>query len=84
MGSAIGTCKSVCSTKVSNVWLFTSFVAIQHDTVGFRREKIGPRRSEVADFVLNGVVAERGESYKYLGFVFHSTKTCLLEQAAWW
>ena len=33
-----------------------------------------PRRSDVADFVLNGAVVERGKSYKYLGFVFHATK----------
>ena len=31
-------------------------------------------RCDVADFVLNGAVVERGESYKYLGFVFHATK----------
>ena len=33
-----------------------------------------PHCSEVADFVLNGAVVERGESNKYLGFVFHATK----------
>ena len=33
-----------------------------------------PRRSDVADFVLNGAVVERGKSYKFLGFVFHPTK----------
>ena len=33
-----------------------------------------PRRSDVAGFVLDGAVVERGESYKYLGFVFHATK----------
>ena len=32
------------------------------------------RRSEVPDFVLNGAVVERVESYNYLGFVVHATK----------
>ena len=32
------------------------------------------RRSDVPDFVLNGAVVERVESYKYLGFVVHATK----------
>ena len=30
--------------------------------------------SDVADFVLNGTVVEREDSYKYLGLVFHATK----------
>lgn len=33
------------------------------------------RRNEVADFVLNGTVVERGESYKSLGFVLHATRS---------
>ena len=33
-----------------------------------------PWHSDVADFVLNGVVVERGESYKYLGCVFNAAK----------
>ena len=32
------------------------------------------RQSDVSDFVLNGAVAERVESYKHLGFVLHATK----------
>ena len=32
------------------------------------------RQSDVPDFVLNGAVVERVESYKYLGFVVHATK----------
>ena len=32
------------------------------------------RQSDVPDFVLNGVVGEEVESYKYLGFVVHATK----------
>ena len=32
------------------------------------------RQSDVPDFVLNGAVVERAESYKYLGFVVHATK----------
>ncbi len=32
------------------------------------------KHSHVADFVLNGAVVERGDSYKYLGFMFHATK----------
>lgn len=35
------------------------------------------RQSEVPNFLLNGAVVERVESYKYLGFVLHATKaTC--------
>ena len=41
-----------------------------------------PRRSNVADFVLNGAVVERGKSYKYLGFVFHATKRWCLNLVA--
>lgn len=32
------------------------------------------RQSDVPDFVLNGAVVKRVESYKYLGFVVHATK----------
>ncbi len=32
------------------------------------------RPSDVCDFLLNGAVVERLESYKYLGFVFHATR----------
>ena len=32
------------------------------------------KHSKVTDFVLNDAVVERADSYKYLGFVFHSTR----------
>ena len=32
------------------------------------------RHSHTTDFVLNGAVVERVESYKFLGFTFHATK----------
>ena len=32
------------------------------------------RRSSMSEFVLNGAVVERVDSYKYLGFVFQVTK----------
>ena len=37
------------------------------------------RRSDVPDFVLNGAGVERVESYKYLGFVVHTTKAMTFE-----
>ena len=54
-----------------------SFCDQRQLTVNLSKTKVvvfEPRRSDVADFVLNGAVVERGESYKYLGFVFHATK----------
>ncbi|KAL3146185.1 hypothetical protein ABBQ32_14176 [Trebouxia sp. C0010 RCD-2024] len=54
-----------------------SFCDQRQLTVNISKTKIvvfEPRRSAVADFVLNGAVVERVESYKYLGFVFHATK----------
>ena len=33
------------------------------------------RQSGMCDFVLSGAVVEQVESYKYLGFVVHATKT---------
>ena len=46
------------------------------------------RRSDVSDFVFDSTLAKRVDSYKYLGFVFHSTKdmkigTAFLVAAAW-
>ena len=32
------------------------------------------QQSDVPDFVLNGAIVERVESYKYMGFVVHATK----------
>ena len=55
----------------------TSFCDQRQLTVNLNKTEVGvfePRRSDVADFALNGAVVEREESYKYLGFVFHATK----------
>ena len=54
-----------------------SFCDQRQLTVNLSKTKVvvfEPRCSGVADFVLNGAVVERGESYKYHGFVFHATK----------
>ena len=54
-----------------------SFCDQRQLTVNLSKTKVvvfEPCCSDAADFVLNGTVLERGESYKYLGFVFHATK----------
>ena len=63
-----------CS-RTSNA--LTSFCDQRQLAVNLSKTKVvvfEPRRCDVADFVLNDAVVERGESYKYLGFVFHATK----------
>ena len=56
---------------------WASFCDQRQLTVNLSKTKVvvfEPCCSDVPDFVLNGAVLERGESYKYLGFVFHATK----------
>ncbi len=67
-----------------------SFCEERQLTVNLSKTKVvvfEHRRSDVSDFVLNGAVVERVESYKYLGFALHATKamtfgTTLLVAAA--
>ena len=54
-----------------------SFCEARQLTVNLSKTKVvvfEHRQSDVPDFVLNGAVVERVESYKYLGFVVHATK----------
>ena len=54
-----------------------SFCDQRQLTVNLGKTKVmvfEPHCSDVADFVLNGAVVERGESYKYFVFIFHATK----------
>ena len=54
-----------------------SFCEERQLTVNLSKTKVvvfEHRQSDVPDFVLNGAVVERVESYKYLGFVVHATK----------
>ena len=54
-----------------------SFCEERRLTVNLSKTKVmvfEHRQSQVSDFVLNGAVVERVESYKYLGFVLHATK----------
>ena len=56
---------------------FASFCEKCQLTVNLSKTKVvvfEHRQSDVPDFVLNGAVVERVESYKYLGFVVHTTK----------
>ena len=54
-----------------------SFCEERQLTVNLSKTKVvvfEHRQSDVPDFVLNGAVVERVESYKYLGFVVHASK----------
>ena len=54
-----------------------SFCDQRQLTVNLGKTKVmvfEPHCSDIADFVLNGAVVERGESYKYFIFIFHATK----------
>lgn len=56
----------------------SSFCAERHLTVNLPKTNIvvfENRRSDCRDFVLDGKVVERVDSYRYLGFAFHATKS---------
>ena len=54
-----------------------SFVEQRQPTVNLSKTKVvvfEAQHSTISDFVLNGAVVERVDSYKYLSFVFLATK----------
>ena len=55
-----------------------SFCAERHLTVNLSKTKIvvfESRHSKCRDYVLDGRSVDRTDSYRYLGFTFHATKS---------